>query len=593
MRASYTKNKPPLQATWRFGRAAAMIDWSKALVWGLWGAMVIAALLFVWRFAANAPFYDEWGMVPVLEGATSVDFAWLWAPHNAHRIPVPRLVLLGIYAVGGWNFRLAMAVNVLLLAAAAALLMRAVAANRGKSAYTDAFFPAMLLGWGHFENLLWGWQITQVFAVFLALALLAIVTRSGLRPVPATALASVLAVVALPLSGVPGLVYAPGMALWLAVVGGVCLRDGKKALGVALWVGGTVTLLLVPLYFLNLTTTVRGSVTLLPLLKTMAAFLSQGFGPATAAFAPGFYAFALFLGLFSVALVLSALRSVDSGVAGRAVALLLYLLGPIALALAVGVARTGMTRFPGRYFLLAAPALAWVYCACSVSGESRRVSTLRAVLATAAILSLAVNYPVGLRDAQKRAGAFAAFTQDLRARAPPSLLIARHQRTLLPYPEEGGAYYHAGLGRDFETLRRNKIGVFADLAQEHFFEAVPIAEKAVSETDGSAIIWSLKPALCIAGVSFEPPQRISAGPTNSVDDSLPYFTIEWYSAGSNFSRDRRYHDWPYVGQGRSVLWIFNEVASLRLHVDDPERAFSPPVLTLLLADPAACGSAAR
>jgi hypothetical protein len=229
MRASYTKNKPPLQATWRFGRAAAMIDWSKALVWGLWGAMVIAALLFVWRFAANAPFYDEWGMVPVLEGATSVDFAWLWAPHNAHRIPVPRLVLLGIYAVGGWNFRLAMAVNVLLLAAAAALLMRAVAANRGKSAYTDAFFPAMLLGWGHFENLLWGWQITQVFAVFLALALLAIVTRSGLRPAPATALASVLAVVALPLSGVPGLVYAPGMALWLAVVGGVCLRDGNLA----------------------------------------------------------------------------------------------------------------------------------------------------------------------------------------------------------------------------------------------------------------------------------------------------------------------------------------------------------------------------
>lgn len=306
-----------------------MFNRRTAVVWGFLALMLIGALLYVFRFAANAPFYDEWGMVGVLDGTDSVNLSWLWSPNNDHRIPVPRVLLLSVYGVGGWDFRVAMVASTLLMAASAALLMGAVAANRGKTIYADAFFPALLLGWGHFENMLWGWQITQVFAAFLVLALLAIITRSGLRPAPTTALTSALAVVALPLSGIPGLAYAPGMAIWLAFVGSMFFRNDRKVLALILWACGALTIALIPLYFFNLTTSVRGSFSLLSLLKTSGAFLSQGFGPATASFAPASYLFTLFLGLYSLILIASSLRSHNPVVVERASALLLYLVGII------------------------------------------------------------------------------------------------------------------------------------------------------------------------------------------------------------------------------------------------------------------------
>ena len=88
------------------GRLACGANW---FVWGVWGAMLLAALAFVWKFGSNVPYWDEWGeMVPILTGEQPVNAAWLWSEHNGHRIPLPKLLLLAACKLTGSDFRVGM-----------------------------------------------------------------------------------------------------------------------------------------------------------------------------------------------------------------------------------------------------------------------------------------------------------------------------------------------------------------------------------------------------------------------------------------------------------------------------------------------------
>ena len=79
--------------------------------------LALAVLLYIAGHAHNVPYYDDWVMVPVLSGAQQVDAGWLWQAHNDYRIPLPKLVLLALYHLSGWDFRVGMYANALLLAA--------------------------------------------------------------------------------------------------------------------------------------------------------------------------------------------------------------------------------------------------------------------------------------------------------------------------------------------------------------------------------------------------------------------------------------------------------------------------------------------
>ena len=67
--------------------------------------MFVALLALVARFGSNVPSWDEWDLVPALTGNQPVSAEWLWSQHNEHRVPLPRLVLLGLDAVGRPDFR--------------------------------------------------------------------------------------------------------------------------------------------------------------------------------------------------------------------------------------------------------------------------------------------------------------------------------------------------------------------------------------------------------------------------------------------------------------------------------------------------------
>lgn len=154
-------------------RAAGRFSGAFCLVWAVWGLSSAAALLFVAKYGSSIPYWDDWNMVPVVAGDQPVDARWLWSEHNGHRIPVPRLLLVGLYKLSGSDARAGMYFNVIILATAALILIRAARSQRGKTSYADALFPLLLLNWGHCENLLWCWQVTQVLPVAIVCVLLA------------------------------------------------------------------------------------------------------------------------------------------------------------------------------------------------------------------------------------------------------------------------------------------------------------------------------------------------------------------------------------------------------------------------------------
>ena len=55
-------------------------------------------------FAVNIPFMDDWQFVPLLEKAKNgtLTFQELWAPHDEHRLLLPRIIIIvSMFATGG------------------------------------------------------------------------------------------------------------------------------------------------------------------------------------------------------------------------------------------------------------------------------------------------------------------------------------------------------------------------------------------------------------------------------------------------------------------------------------------------------------
>src|SRR5262249_39810873 len=125
---------------------------------------------------------------------------------------------------------------------------------RGASRPWDAFFPLMWLQIGNAENLLMGFQLciaiptACVCTVFLASVL------SPAALLPSRALTSGIALVALPLCGGSGMLYAPALAAWTAWLGArACTNeDARERRGARIHLAAAaVTIVLVALYFVG------------------------------------------------------------------------------------------------------------------------------------------------------------------------------------------------------------------------------------------------------------------------------------------------------------------------------------------------------
>src|SRR5262249_42934019 len=110
--------RPSTSAPGPGGRAALV-------VWGVWAVMTAAAPVLVGAYGDNVPWWDDWVMVPTLTGTQPVTLGWLWAPHNEHRIPLGKLLYLGLLRPAGRDFRAGMVFQVVALAGLAFAMTRA------------------------------------------------------------------------------------------------------------------------------------------------------------------------------------------------------------------------------------------------------------------------------------------------------------------------------------------------------------------------------------------------------------------------------------------------------------------------------------
>jgi hypothetical protein len=576
----------------------------RAVVWTVWIAMTVAALGFIARFGSNVPFWDEWNIVDFATGAKPVTPQWLWAPHNGHRIPVPKLLLLGLYKISGTDFRAGMYFNVFALAGAAAALIWASGRRRGgRLSVTDAVFPLLLLHWGHYENLLWSWQTTMILPVVVVCGILAIVVAYGLNPPLWLAALTVMGVVVLPLSGVPGLAYAPALAAWIAGMGAVAYRDGRRSRAIAVWAAAGMTIALVALYFVKYTNT-SGPVSVaqpLAVLKTAMRFAAGGLGPGVEKFWPITGAATTVVLLITAAAL--ALASIRRGrPPWRALALLLFLAGAACLVGAFGTGRTG-SKFVSRYFVLAAPMWCSAFLAWPLCVRPTGAWWAQATLFTAATVLTPLNISAGLPYARDYHGRMEKFRTDLLAGLSPRELVAHHVATLCPCPwwglPEAGVEeawgnlsqddgfpvskivsFHDPIINSLRNLHDRRVGDFAQMRVDE----PPVREIApslatgftiahVSAADGtavsadSAVLLTPDRPLYVIGVRI---RRPSHSPYTARDGAQgPCVQVFWRSPGeAAYMAPNCYVFFWNPGKDEQIVWMFQLVNQIALHLGD-------------------------
>ncbi len=430
--------------------------------------MSLVAMACVVAYGRNVPLSEDWTLVPALTNHEPNLLEWLWSQNNEHRVPFPRLVLLGLLKLTGGDFRAGMVLNVLSLAGLAAMMILAARTVRGaRTVYTDAFFPIVILHLGNWENLFWSWQFTFVTSVVLIGGLLLFVATHR-DPVPApTALLAGVALVLLPLTGATGLVFVPVLALYMSARG---LRQWRRRSATESPQWSTVWLLVFPLIALTLTalyfvgyespTWYPPSEIDVDFAKTSLKFLAIGFGPASARSWAVSAIVASVLLVSTTVLLLSAAMS-RSRDRARAWGLLLLLAGVVITAVGVGRGRSALSdqNMPIRYVLLAAPALLVAYFAFELYGSLRARRVLQTALFATALLLVPLNVSSGLQWRDWYVAGMNSFERDLASGLPASELARRHQPFLLHWNR-------AALEENMVRLSESGNGPFRNLAEE-------------------------------------------------------------------------------------------------------------------------------
>jgi len=179
-----------------------------------------APLLVIAKLGANAltfPYWDAWRVAPMLELSDSgqLSMADLWAQHNEHRIFFPKLLMVTLARLSGWNVAWEIVASLcfatLIFACVGVLLFRATrSANIALRVAGLALCSALVYSWSQNENWVWGFQHN----VWLAMSMVflgVVVLDSAFRFAPRILLAMVVGVVA-------SFSYANGLFYWIALL---------------------------------------------------------------------------------------------------------------------------------------------------------------------------------------------------------------------------------------------------------------------------------------------------------------------------------------------------------------------------------------
>lgn len=581
------------------------------VVWGIWTAMLVAALAFVHRYGSNVPSWDGWDMVPTLTGHQPVTAEWLWSQHNEHRVPLPRLLLLGLHRITGINFCTPMFFNILVTAALAlAMILVAKRLRGGHLSYTDAFFPLIFLNWGQAANMIWGWQLQFYASMVLSGVALLLIVQSGPCTRPRNAVLLGVCLVLLPLCGANGLVLVPPLAFWLGYFAIVQRRSGDPnarraslpTLGLAV-----SALVLSALYLVGWERVPYFSFGFgLWSITTAAKVVALGFGPGLAGLDIQLRPMTLWPIPYLVVLCLLAgsvvvLRRVAWGrpqERHRALGLLSFLTAMGCLALALGLGRNG---FETRYVTLFVPTWCCVYLVWTIYAPPRLNASARILLLALTLVTLWSNTRFGVDYGTDVRFQLASFEKEMAAGVPSYRLVFRYWHYLHPHQDILNEY--------MPMLRQAGVGSFRYLQDNPIFRevSVPLVPQSLNQVrwnDGTAyttrngnesyMVFSLPKAEYAYGIRLRYTYR-------NGDDTLPFVSLYWRDDADKAFGEDRYGNYSATGdhanwvrgtwgqtkapESTLTFWVCDTVRDIRIHPDRRPGVFRLSEL-VLLAPPA-------
>jgi hypothetical protein len=438
----------------------------RAAIWATIGLLLAASLASVALWARNIGMAEDWLMVPAMTGTQPDLMSWLWSQNNEHRLPVQRLIYLVLLKLSG-DFRSGMVVSQLLLASLAlALAWAAAAARGGKSRWTDVLFPLALLHLGHWENLVWGWQLQFVWSVVLYGFLLAILSACPGPMTPRAAWAASALLLLMPVAGANGILFAAALAPWFVAQGLVLIKNADGAnhfrLGLVM-IGATILSLgLIGVYFIGYE---RPDWTPPPptpdeFVRTAEMYFAYALGP-MARWMPTKAAVLVAIcmiggGLLSLRIALTS----QNGDRLRAFGLFLFIAAGVGLGLAIAWGRGGYPyRIPDRYALFSVlPLIASAY-AWELYVPRRLGRIVTSGLAILFLVLLPFNMYAGSKWRDWYVDGMLEVEADIDAGVPIPELARRHYPFLLHWSEDK-------LRDALTALRQSGIGPFSTVPAE-------------------------------------------------------------------------------------------------------------------------------
>jgi hypothetical protein len=423
------------------------------------------------EYGRNIPLAEDWSLVHPLTGNEPEMLKWLWTQNNEHRIPVPKILLLGLLKFTNGDFRSGMYFNAFSLGILAFFMITLARKLRGgRTRFADAFFPVALLHVGNWENLVWSWQLGFVFPTVLTCAMLLLILNNTYFSKPANAIFAGSCVMLLPLSGANGLLYSPFLALWLFYCGILNFRNKLNVnryflISSILIISSLISIAFIFLYFIGFEFPpwYPHSPSIWATLITAAKFQALGLGPAVKTH---WNVSAIIVSGFLLITAIISLRAIfrTSGVERhRALGISLFLGNAFFFAISVGWGRAAVVPTVGlqlRYVLLAAPALITAFYIWELYGLPRLRSAPQIGLLLFTLFLLPFNIKAGFEWRHWYKEGMDKVEAEILSGNPPSQIAERNREFLVHWWDE------TKITEAMLMLREAGIGPFSKMKGE-------------------------------------------------------------------------------------------------------------------------------
>ncbi len=131
------------------------------------GVLITTLLFFILLYPLTKPFpySDDWSYVYYLATPNSLNISWLFELHNDHRIPLQKILHIGLLHLTGGDFRILIAANVMVISATSLCWITYSRFILNEKSWSEWLVPALLLSFG-FNTVAWSFSFQFLSALF-------------------------------------------------------------------------------------------------------------------------------------------------------------------------------------------------------------------------------------------------------------------------------------------------------------------------------------------------------------------------------------------------------------------------------------------